>query len=438
MLTMNRAATPGSYRPTSRTDFCTNIDNKSWLGNAEPAVSGYTNQDVWTLTPATSFNLSAVAPIASNYQPYMQRAQYRAISGITDGTRVEINYAAFNAAMTACYTAGRGSCSNPPNINNYTTTTTLTRGTGTCKLEMRVYKKDVAQTGLKPLLAIHGGSWKYRGSAFYGLESQISHFTEQGFVVFAPFYRLTSDMDGNTECNKATGEQIVSDVDAALTWVQNYKTAYGVPSYEKVRLFGQSAGAHLSGWLLTHRAPEVQKALLMYPPTDARDFLINYQAYTNGQSYNLEYANSFGGQGAKAVEAYLSPVGGQTVSLRDVDVNSLLVQGNSFPTIVAGSPSYYPPVYMVHGKVDQLVPAIHSVRMCNAYTGNPSSGNANTAGTAPLQTYSCGTSRVDLLQEANHGLELCVPPLRCEAGSSTAALAAAAQSLSTARAWLAQ
>ena len=319
-----------------------------------------------------------------------------------------------------------------------TTTTTIPRGNGTCKLEMRVYKKDVAQSGLKPLLAIHGGSWKYRGLAFYGMESQISHFTEQGFVVFAPFYRLTGDMDGNVECNGATGEQIVADVDAAMTWVQNNKTAYGVPSYEKVRLFGQSAGAHLSGYLLTHRAPEVQKALLMYPPTDARDYVVNYQAYTSNQAYSSEYAYAFGGQGEKAVGGYLSTVGGQSVSLRDVDPNSALVQNNSFPAIVASSPAYYPPVYMVHGKVDQLVPAIQSVRMCNAYTGNPSSGNANTAGTALRQSFTCGTSRVDLLQEANHGLEICLLPLRCEAGNSQAAMNEAAVSLTTARAWLAQ
>jgi acetyl esterase/lipase len=438
MLTMNRAATPVPYRTTTRSDFCANIDNKSWLGNAEPAVSGYTNQDSWTLTPATSFNLSVVAPIASNYQPYMQRVQYRAISGITSGTRTEINYTAYGAAMSACYSAGHGTCNNPPNINNYTTTTPIPRGNGTCKLEMRVYKKDVAQTGLKPLLAIHGGSWKYRGLAFYGMESQISQFTEQGFVVFAPFYRLTGDMDGNVECNNATGEQIVSDVDAALTWVQNNKTTYGVSSYEKVRLFGQSAGAHLSGYLLTHRATEVQKALLMYPPTDARDYIVNYQAYTTNQAYSSEYAHAFGGQGEKAVEGYLSPVGGQAVSLRDVDPNSTLVANNSFPTMVASSPAYYPPVYLVHGKVDQLVPAINSVRLCNAYTGNPSSGNANTAGTAPRQAFVCGPSRVDLLQEANHGLEICLPPIRCEAGSSTSALAAATQALSEARAWLAQ
>jgi len=436
-LTMPRAATPGSFRATSLTEFCATIDNKNWLGNAETTVSGYTNQDVWTLTPATAFDLSSVAPIAGNYQPYTQRVQYRAISGISNGTRTVVDQAAYSAAMNACYTAGRGTCNNPPNINNYTTTTQIPRGTGTCKLEMRVYKKDVNQTGLKPLLAIHGGSWSYRGLAFYGMESQISRFTEQGFVVFAPFYRLAGDMDANIECNNATGDQIVSDVDAAMTWVQTNRASYGVSGSEKVRLFGQSAGAHLAGYLLTHRAPEVQKALLMYPPTDARDYIVNFQLYTSNQAYSSEYAYAFGGQGEKAVERYLSTVGGQVVSLRDVDPNSSLVQNNSFPTIVANNPAYYPPVWMVHGKADTLVPPINSVRMCNAYTGNPSSGNANTAGTGLRQAFDCGPSHVDLLQQAAHGLEIC-NSIACLAGISTAAQDAARAALTAARDWLAQ
>ncbi|HEX5055634.1 MAG TPA: alpha/beta hydrolase [Gammaproteobacteria bacterium] len=439
-LNMSHAATPSPFRTTTMVDYCANIENPAWLGNAEPSVSGYNGTDAWTLTPPTSFNVSVVAPIQNNYQPYMQRVNYRNISGITDGTRVVIDYNAFSAAMSACHSAGyMGQCNNPPNINNYTTYVPIPRGTGTCKLEMRVYKKDVAQTGLKPLLAIHGGSWKYRGTGFYGLEAQVSNFTQQGFVVFAPFYRLIGNSDGNVECNNATGQQITSDVDAALTWVQNYMTSYGVTAGQKVRLFGQSSGASLAGWLLTHRPTEVQKALLMYPPTDAQDYLINYQAFINSQPYNAEYASTFtGGESPEIVAGYLSTVPGVPANLREVSPYSSLVLDNSFPYLVASNPSYYPPAYMVHGMADGLVPALNSVRLCNAYTGNPASGPATTAGTATLRSYACGSSRVDLLQEAGHALEGCLPPLRCQAGSSSAALIAAGQSLSAARAWLAQ
>jgi acetyl esterase/lipase len=440
MLNMNRTPAPVPYRTTTRTDFCANVDNKNWLGNAEPSVAGYTGADSWTLMPSTSFNLNAgVAPINNNYQPYVRRVHYRTIDGITDGMRTVINYTAYGAAMQACYQAGQGYCNNPPNINNYTTYVPIVRGNGSCKLEMRVYKKDVNQTGLKPLMAIHGGSLKYRGQGFSGMEAYISHFTEQGFVVFAPFYRLLSDFDGNTECNKATGEQILTDIDAAMSWVQANKTNYGVAAGERVRLFGQSSGGHLAGWLVTHRQADVQKALLMYAPLDGLDFINNYQAYANSLPYSSEYTTSFSGPAIGLMESFLSPIGGATINLLDVtpSTNSLVLN-NSFPYLVSGSPSSYPPVYMVHGRQDPLVPAIQSVRLCNAYTGNAASGPANTAGTASLQAYACGPSRVDLLQEATHALELCLPPLRCEAGSTVAGITAAAQSLATARAWLGQ
>lgn len=437
-LNMARTTQPADFRSTTLAEFCSKVENRFWLGNAEPAVSGYNGQDPWTLAPATTFNISTVAPIQSNYQPYMKRVQYRAIDNIIDGTRrvVSPNYA---VALNACYQAGQGYCSNPPNIDNYSTFEPIPRGSGSCKLEMRIYKKEVAQnTGLKPLLAIHGGSWKYRGAAFYGLESQISNFTERGFVVFVPFYRLRGEADGNTECQKATAAEIVSDANEALNWVQANKGTYGVAAGERVRLYGQSAGAHLAGWLVTHRGADVQKALLMYPPTDAQDYILKFQAFARGQTYSPDYAGSFTGLGVESLEGYLSLVAGGAVQLQEVDPYSPLVLDNSFPGQVAASPSSFPPVYMVHGKVDRLVPSIQSVRLCNAYSGNPAAGPASNSGSGARQSYVCGTSRVDLLEEANHALELCLPPLRCEAGTSQAALDDAKQSLIDARLWLTQ
>jgi acetyl esterase/lipase len=433
---MARANQPGLYRTTTMTEFCSKLDDKNWLGNAEPAVSGYNGSDYWTLTPATTFKLTHdVAPTENNYQPYMQRVHYRSITDISDGTRTVIDYAAFGAAMQACQQQYRGQCPPHlmPNMNNYITFVPIVRGTGTCKLEMRVYKRDVNQAGLKPLLAIHGGGWKYRGLSFYGMESQISHFTDQGFVVFAPFYRLAGDIDANTECNKATGEQINQDVDAALTWVQNNMTGYGVTPGERVRLFGQSAGAQLAGWLLTHRPNDVQKALLMYAPGDAQDYINNYQAYTSGQPYSPAYTGAFSGRGVEYSEAYLSTVPGTPGNLRDISPTSSLVLNNSFPGIVAGSPSYYPPVFLVHGRQDQIVPAIQSVRLCNAYTGNPASGPASILSGG---LYNCGNSRLGLVDGAAHGFELCVPGIICAILPSS--FTTARNYLNESRTWLAQ
>ena len=279
-----------------------------------------------------------------------------------------VNYNAYNQAMSECYRRAYYAHISPslpcPNdmINQFTTTVPITRGTGTCKLEMRVYKKDVAQTGLKPLMAIHGGSWKYRGARFYGLESQISHFTDQGFVVFAPFYRLAGIRDGSAECNNATGEEIVT----ALQWVRNNQHQYGVANHEKVRLFGQSAGAHLATWLLTHQPSDVAKALLMYPPTDVKNYITQYKNFTSGASYSDDYTGSFDSMGLAALSGFFGvDPDTEIAALENVDTNSSFVQANSFPSIIANNPSSYPPAFMVHGQADKLVPSIQSVRLCS-------------------------------------------------------------------------
>ena len=94
------------------------------------------------------------------------------------------------------------------------------RQAGSCELEMRVYKKDIAATNLTPLLWIHGGAWKYRGAGFVGLESLVSNYTEDNFIVFAPFYRLAGNKDGNAECCNAPWTDLVADAEAALGWVK--------------------------------------------------------------------------------------------------------------------------------------------------------------------------------------------------------------------------
>ena len=441
-LNLPTTARPSSFKTTSRAEFCGKVDNKSWLGNAEPGISGYSGQEAWTLMPSTRFNLSTVSSIANNYQPYTKRVHYRTVNNITDGLRAEVDYPSYAAAWQACYSAGRGYCSNPPRIEDHSNYVPVPRGSGTCKLEMRIYKKNVSDTGLKPLMAIHGGAWKFRGAAFYGLENQISHFTEKGFVVFAPFYRLAGTSDGNIECNNATGTDIQADIAAALAWVKANKATYGANN-DKITLFGQSAGAHLSAWLTVHKSVDIKKALLMYPPTDSEHYLTQYQAFTNGAYYLPDYEGSFEGLGVEALEGYFAKVDSSTntrveTPLDQIDVNSFDVIVNSFPPIIASSSLTYPPVFMIHGKVDRLVPSIQSVRLCNAYAGNPSSGPATNSGTATKQVYNCGQSKLHILQEANHMLELCLPPLRCEAGKSSAAMTAAQQSLTEGRNWLAQ
>ncbi len=272
----------------------------------------------------------------------------------------------------------------------------------TCDLEMRVYKKDINATNLKPLLAIHGGAWKYRGFAFAGLESQISHLTEQGFAVFAPFYRLAGESEGNTECNGYTWEDITSDAESALDWVIAHGSVFGANVNNGVAVFGQSAGGHLGGWLAVNQPSKVSKAMLMYPPVDFEHYITETQ-----------YGNIYNEQGKAIIETFI----GDTFD--KLDVYGAEVQANSFPQTIAGNPNAYPPVYLIHGSSDDLVPVEQSVRMCAAYNGSVASSLVQN----PDGSYACGTNGgvLNIIPGAEHALEICVDGAVCLAGNESKA-----------------
>ncbi len=375
---------PGiDYVDSSYTAFCDEIINANRLGNADIWDGSTTLIDKlpWTQAYGTQLNISVVS-IRDNYQPYVQKVKYKTIEGVADGI-------------------------------------------GVCKLEMRVYKNNLGtNAGLKPMLAIHGGSWKYRGGAFYGLEAQISHFTQRGFVVFVPFYRLGEEVEANTECNGVTGEQIITDIDDAMAWVEANKAGYGAEG--KITIMGQSAGALHSAWLATYNAPQVERVLLMYPPTDLENYLesVRSGAITDPR-------------GAGALQAFF---GVDDIAL--IDINSSIVAKGSLPPIIEVDPVPYPPMYMIHGFADTLVPSEQSVRLCNALSGSILNGPAANDPGNPFagiykKSYQCDDkgSRLDLLAEAQHGLEICVPGLKCQAGSD-AALPSVEESLLNAYNWL--
>ena len=118
-------------------------------------------------------------PIKDNTQPYMTRARYKSVP-----VREHHEVKGANAERQ--------------------TVTTL-RGIGQCDLEMRIYKRSLNATGLKPLLALHDGAWAHRGSDFIGFESEISHLTERDFVVFTPSTAWLTTMTVITSATSRTG-----------------------------------------------------------------------------------------------------------------------------------------------------------------------------------------------------------------------------------------
>jgi acetyl esterase/lipase len=370
-FTDSRCSSSVAYRPTPYAEFCAQALAPERLGNAVDIDSTTPH---WTLTPGTRFDISIV-PLAGNHQPFMQRTRYKEVMD--------------------------------------------------CHLEMRIYKRSPHAAGLQPLLALHGGSWKYRSTTFYTLEAQISHLTERNFVVFVPFYRLVDTQDGNRECNGARGEDLIADVADALAWVLEHGADYGAAG-PTVTVMGQSAGGHLAGWLAAHRAADIERALLLYPPTDLRDILLQH-----GRGH---YRNTLG---VESLESFLG------MPLASVDPADLVVADNSFPELVAVDPAAFPRTFMLHGSADDLVPARQSVRLCNALSGSPDTGPAREDGGDPADgsyrtVFACDgrSSYLHVLSEAGHGLDVCIDGVACPAGSD-AGQSAARESFLDALEWLA-
>ncbi len=283
---------------------------------------------------------------------------------------------------------------------------TVETDAGTCVLEMRIYKNDIAATGLRPMLALHGGNWQYRSRGMLGIEATVPQFTARGFVVFAPFYRLAGDAEGTAACRNARGEEILADVGDALAWVNEHAAAYGADN-GKVVVTGQSAGAHLAAWLATHYPQQIARSLLLYPPTDMADYLQQWQLGEPGVSPD----------GVEVLRTFL-----KLAEPEDIDLSMPLVQDNSLPQIVAQAPAEFPPMFLIHGSADDVVPMRQSARLCNALAGNPD------AGPAPMALDDAGASiRVNCDQRgsqfhaiagAGHMLDFCLTPSLCAAGTA--------------------
>jgi len=354
---------------------------------------------------------------------------------------------------------------------NYKTITDIPRGNGSCALEMRIFKEDINAQGLRPMLAIHGGTWKGRGLSVFGLEASLSHFTQQGFVVFAPFYRLVGASDGNTECNSASWREVTQDVADALQWIKDYGAYFGIIPNSQVTLFGQSAGAHLATWLVTNYPNDIRKALLFYPPLDVLDFLSNAvpvgSQYETFRDFGIKsLANLFGTQGGgdelrmthidfSRINANMSlseitqqlpdtlfnfsntnsaapPIYLQQCATRlGIDLNAVdlaalapdlhlclkesvaeFIVSNSFFHQLVGNPL---PMMVVHGSNDSLVPYAQSIKLCNAIDGQSRPLELTSAHTM----FTCGSSsEIHLVTGAEHAMDfgLCFGTL-CPAGA---------------------
>ncbi len=285
---------------------------------------------------------------------------------------------------------------------------------GTCSLEMRVYTPNPGKKNLRPVIAFHGGSWSQRGAGFVGMESLLAHLTSRDMLVFVPFYRLAGDQDGPTACRQFVAEDLVADAAAALDWVKLNGKDYGARD-GKVGLFGQSAGGFLATWLAVNRSDDIDAALLMYAPTDVGSFVDDFDSgvYTNERGVGI-------------LERLLGVEQAQWS-----DDPSRIAALSMAQQINDGAAA--PAMHLIHGLADDLVLPNQSERLCDALNG----GTAETSSTLRLQRRACGENgQLDLIEGAEHALEVCAPGIECKAGDLISATATQ-NSLREAYDWLA-
>ena len=208
-------------------------------------------------------------------------------------------------------------------------------------LELDLYLPPGSGGPLPVVVYVHGGGWQ-RGSRRDPPPLLDADFYDQiaaeGFAVAAIDYRLSGE---------ARFPAPLEDVRAAVGWVRENAGAYGLDA-GRVFVWGDSAGGHLARLAaLTGSAPTgtgVQAAVAWFPVTDLL-----------AMPSDLADAGGAADPGPESREARL--LGAPAASVPD-----LARQASPVTHAHAGAP----PILLLHGTVDDLVPAAQSIRLAEA------------------------------------------------------------------------
>jgi acetyl esterase/lipase len=202
-------------------------------------------------------------------------------------------------------------------------------------LELDLYVPE-AEGPLPVVVYVHGGGWQ-RGSRrdppplldadFY------AQIAAQGLAVAAIDYRLSGE---------ARFPAPLEDVRAAVDWIREHGAGYGLDP-GRVCLWGDSAGGHLAP-LAALTGSAVRAAVAWFPVTDLA-----------GLPSDLAEAGGVPDMGPDSREARL--LGAPASSVPD-----LAWQASPVNHASTGAP----PILLLHGTADDLVPAAQSVRLAEA------------------------------------------------------------------------
>jgi acetyl esterase/lipase len=188
------------------------------------------------------------------------------------------------------------------------------------------------------IVHVHGGGWR-RGSRRHPLPRLGADFYERlagrGFAVAAVDYRLSGE---------ATFPAAVDDVRAAVGWVREQAAAYGLDA-GRVFLWGDSAGGHLA--LMTALTGSgVRGVVAWFPVTDLA-----------GLASDVAAAGGVPDPGPESREALF--LGAPAAAVPDLAREASPVNHASAAA---------PPVLLLHGAADDMVPPAQSIRLAEALT----------------------------------------------------------------------
>jgi acetyl esterase/lipase len=210
-----------------------------------------------------------------------------------------------------------------------------------------VYLPDTAvPPGGRPvLIAIHGGGWRRFNKDGYGHRIATA-FVPAGYVVVAPNYKLSAPGEPSWPEN-------LEDVQAAVQWVRANSGDLGVDPNE-IAAIGESAGANLAALLGTES------------PLSGVNGAGQAQSSGRDVSAAVEAVVGFSTPTDLTVLQRVSPLAGRAAA------QFLGGSPGQVPaTYVAASPidqvtPLDPPMFLVHGRHDPLIPVSQSQRMTAA------------------------------------------------------------------------
>jgi acetyl esterase/lipase len=202
-------------------------------------------------------------------------------------------------------------------------------------LELDLYLPEAAAP-LPVIVHVHGGGWR-RGSRRESLPAVGPGFydrlAEQGFAVAAIDHRLSGE---------ARYPAALDDVRTAVGWVRDNAAAHGLDA-GRVFVWGDSSGGHLA-LLAALTGAKVQGVVAWFPVTD----LVGLPA-------DVAAAGGVPDLGPDSREAQL--LGAPASSVPEL-------AREASPVSHAGAGT--PPILLMHGAADDMVPPAQSVRLTEA------------------------------------------------------------------------